>query len=781
MKRFYSLWLYAVILASLAAGSIQGLLEDQRLKADAATRSAALASSLEDSFATHFESGQWSRLDRIVKRLQTEQKLVGAAICDYDNGVRSITPDSRGFPSSFVFEPLCLNGNTKNAAFTHRDESHDITWSSGPAKARVLYLAHKINDFDGAPGTHSLVMVLARDVTYLNSQWVTSFLRGFLVTLVVSLALLVLIATQSRQWLKANLKVFHRTLRSLIAGGGNLKRLGTSQIRGTEELSELRPITEDIDQLARILSLQVGQNSKTGSLSDKSLPASLQNAIAHRNLIVIANREPYIHNRNKEGTIEVVRPASGLVTALEPILRQTGGLWIAHGSGNADFEAANAQGEVAVPPENPTYTLRRVPLTPEEEEGYYYGFSNEGLWPLCHLAHNRPSFRLSDWKYYSKVNQKFADAIPNDSITQDSLFLIQDYHFALVPKMLRDRDPAKNPKIALFWHIPWPNPEAFGICPWGQDLLKGILGADVIGFHTQYHCNNFLESCNRYLEARVDNERFSVTMGNHETLVRAFPIGIDTTPVRVLNESERVELKQRFGIHAEKVAVGVDRIDYTKGIIERVEAVERFLEKHPEQVGKFALVQMGSPSRTHIPAYQHLFEALNKTVDRVNQRFSGGATPEGYRPIVFLPNHHEWRDIQYFYQLGDICMVTSLHDGMNLVAKEYVWCQTPDRGSLILSKFTGACRELTEAFIVNPYSIEEMADAIAAALALSPEEKARRMMRMREKVHTQNAFRWASNLIESLIRKGGDIAPSRKTAEDPRGRSRSATFAGLRL
>ncbi len=472
-------------------------------------------------------------------------------------------------------------------------------------------------------------------------------------------------------------------------------------------------------------------------------------------LIVISNREPYIHQRRGE-QIEVIRPASGLVTALEPILRQFGGLWIAHASGSADFETANERGEIQVPPSHPTYTLRRVALSREEELGYYYGFANEGLWPLCHLAHTRPIFRLSDWEHYQAVNQRFAWALPPESSGKNSLILIQDYHFALLPRFLKRRfnGATQRPRIGLFWHIPWPNPETFGICPWNQELLHGMLGSDVIGFHTQYHCNNFLETCNRYLEARIDWEKFSVTMDQHETLIRAFPIGIDPSPVRTLNQQEIHQLKARYGIQAEIVAVGVDRLDYTKGLVERVEAIERLLEKYPHYRGRLSLVQMGSPSRTHIPAYRALSDQLHQAVERVNTRFGS----ESYQPIVFLPEHHEWGEIQYFYQMGDLCLVTSLHDGMNLVAKEYVWCQAAERGALILSKFTGASRELTEALIINPYSIEELADSIATAIELPVAERTRRMLAMKEKIQSQNAFHWATHQIRALLT--GTTTPS---------------------
>src|SRR6185437_5049239 len=335
------------------------------------------------------------------------------------------------------------------------------------------------------------------------------------------------------------------------------------------------PLARDLDKLA--VKIRILSEHRKGTAREPSWLADLRRTMEHRDLLVVANREPYIHER-KEGAIEVVRPASGLVTALEPVLRHCGGLWLAHGSGSADRETADQNGVVEVPPGRPRYKLKRVWLTQEEEEGYYYGFANEGLWPLCHLAHTRPTFRLSDWEHYERVNRKFLEAIPPNRFNPNSVLLIQDYHFALLPQMIKragaqmDLQAGGVPKIGLFWHIPWPNPEAFGICPWSQQLLRGMLGSDVVGFHTQYHCNNFLETCNRYLEARIDYERFSVTMENHETLVRAFPIGIDTTPVKVLEDQQVNELKAKYGIVAEKVAVGVDRLDYTKGLLERMEA-----------------------------------------------------------------------------------------------------------------------------------------------------------------------------------------------------------------
>jgi trehalose 6-phosphate synthase len=727
MRRLYLFWVYAVTLTALIAGSLLATFEEQRMLNDATSRLAMLSSSIEESIVLNYNEKRFSGIAKLVERLSSNKKLMSLAICDLGQNV------SVGFPThEQSWKQLCESPTAKAAFLTPTD----FSWTASTPSLKLQYFSHPLEKI----GTEysNQFLVISQNVSYLRTAWFESFLRNFASIWLAGLALLFLVATQIRSWIGAHFKLLQQALRAMVAG------------KKPQPLPEAigKPISNEIDKLAaKILELKPKPKNE-----ESSWIKSLKESMGTRKLVVIANREPYIHQR-KNDQIEVVRPASGLVTALEPVLRQFGGLWIAHGSGTADLETANEAGEVQVPPKNPKYTLRRVFLSREEELGYYYGFSNEGLWPLCHLAHNRPSFRLQDWEQYKTVNQRFVDSIPPDSFQGDSLILVQDYHFALLPRMARDKSLFGKNKIGLFWHIPWPNPEAFGICPWSKELLKGMLGSDVIGFHTQYHCNNFLETCNRYLEARIDWEHFSVTMDNHETFVKAFPIGIDTSPVRTLASHEVNEIKKKYGIRTEIVAVGVDRLDYTKGIVERVEAVERLLEKHPEYIGKFCLVQMGSPSRTHIPAYRFFADQMEQVVQRVNQRFGSIDGDNPYRPIVFLHEHHEWEEIQYFYQMGDICMVTSLHDGMNLVAKEYVWCQRADRGALILSKFTGASRELTEAFIVNPYSIEELADAIASAIELPLEERTRRMEAMKEKIHSHNAFHWASDLIRALLTK----------------------------
>jgi alpha,alpha-trehalose-phosphate synthase [UDP-forming] len=460
-------------------------------------------------------------------------------------------------------------------------------------------------------------------------------------------------------------------------------------------------------------------------------------------IFVVSNREPLSHVRDGRA-IREVQPASGLVTALEPIMAACGGVWVAHGSGNADRVVGE---RVQLPTDDPAYTLRRVWLEAEEEAGYYTGFANEGLWPLCHIVHERPQFRASDWEYYRAVNQRFADALLEEMEGADEpIVLVQDYHFALLPLMIKRARP--DSRVALFWHIPWPNSEAFGICPWQEEILLGMLGADLVGFHTQFHCNNFLETVERSIEGRVEWDHFTVVRGNHTTHILPFPISVATDGVDDAQPPTRDEILDRIGVSGEIIGVGVDRVDYTKGLLERFRALARFFERWPEYRARVVFVQIASPSRSQIPRYQQLQHEIKALVHEINEKLG----EHGWRPIIYRERHHDRRDIRDFYRAADFCMVTSLHDGMNLVAKEYVAARDDDDGALVLSRFTGASRDLHDALLVNPYDIENMAEAIHRAIELPADERRSRMRRMRATVREQNIYRWAAMLLADLAR-----------------------------
>src|SRR3989449_4590074 len=424
-------------------------------------------------------------------------------------------------------------------------------------------------------------------------------------------------------------------------------------------------------------------------------------------IFVLSNREPVSHVRDG-AAIRELQPASGLVTAMAPIMFACGGVWVAHGSGDADRIVGE---RIGLPADDPAYTLRRVWLEPDEEAGYYYGFANEGLWPLCHIVHERPQFRAADWAHYRAVNEKFAATVLEEMERVESpVVLVQDYHFALASRYIKRERP--DARVALFWHIPWPNFEAFGICPWQEEILLGMLGADLVGFHTQYHCNNFLETVDRTLEPRIDWEHFAVTRGERVTAVKPFPISVAPEFVDDPPQRTREELRRELGISAEFLGVGVERVDYTKGLPERFRALQWFFERYPEYRERVVFVQLGAPSRTSIKRYAELALEVEATVREVNQRLG----TKGWRPIVYLSGHHEHREVWSYYRHADFCMVTSLHDGMNLVAKEFVSVRDDEDGVLILSRFAGASHELRDALIINPYDLAGTAEAIRTAL-----------------------------------------------------------------
>ncbi len=524
------------------------------------------------------------------------------------------------------------------------------------------------------------------------------------------------------------------------------------------------PLADEITKMARSLEVARFSAEEEARLrlsmepvwTAERLKAFARRRLKERPFFVVSNREPYTHIR-KGKDIQCQVPASGLVTALEPVLKACGGIWIAQATGDADKETADPQGRIMVPPDEPQYVLKRVWIDKETEMGYYFGFSNEGLWPLCHVAHTRPIFRESDWENYMKANRIFADALLEEMEgTEEPFVWVQDYHFALLPKMIKAKRP--DARVAIFWHIPWTNPESFGICPWQRELLEGMLGADIIGFHTQYHCNNFMETVDRVLEARLDYERFTVNREGQTTLVKPFPISIAFNggdENKASNSPAIDAILKNYGIQTEYIGVGVDRLDYTKGILERFRGVEMFLDKNPEYVGKFTFVELGAPTRTLIPRYQDFMVELLRECDRINARWK----IKNWKPILFLEKHHSHEEIFPFYKAAKLCLVTSLHDGMNLVAKEFVSSRNDEQGVLILSQFTGAARELADSLVINPYDIGQTADSIRRAIEMPADEQRARMKRMRRTLREWNVYRWAADVIHDMteIRPGAFV------------------------
>ncbi len=479
----------------------------------------------------------------------------------------------------------------------------------------------------------------------------------------------------------------------------------------------------------------------------------IDSRLAGRKFIVVSNREPFIHRRKEDGTVECFRPASGMATALHPIMMASGGTWIAHGAGDADREVVDKDDCVMVPPENPGYKLRRVWIDPALERGFYYGLSNEALWPLCHITFTPPAFRPTDWQAYKEANRLFAEAVIEETQGERALVFIQDYHFCLLPRMLREMS---NGRIvcAHFWHIPWPNREVFRVFPWGQELLDGLLGNDLLGFHIHYHCQNFLDTVDRTIECRGDVDRGEITYCGHVTRVRPFPISIDFDEDSRLAQTPEVKQAMQHwhqrlpGLRGRKLGASIERLDYSKGIPQRLRALELFFEQHPEWREKMCFVQIAVPSRDHLSSYQAEQAAVERAAARVNQRFG----TQDWQPVYLLKQHHGPVDMMALHRLADFLMVNSLHDGMNLVAKEFVASRADERGVLILSHFTGASRELTQAIGVNPHAIEEISSAIFSALTMSPRRQQRRMRLMRDQVAHQNVYRWAGRLLMAMLR-----------------------------
>jgi alpha,alpha-trehalose-phosphate synthase [UDP-forming] len=726
-----------VTLVSLASSWYEVQADKEALRYDLEHKAETLGESLAGNAELYLATGDRSGLEQMVQHFSNRDHLLGIGVYSRDGSPLVVTPDLNSLLSVI---PQALT----DALSGDRSESRFMRLHF----KRVYMLAAPLHAAD-----KSVIggIVIVYDTAFIRAEIFRVWGRVFVhiagqVLVIVAITLLIVRwslagpIARAAQWMK--------TLRT----GRHAAQPPTKDLDFLLPLArEMAPLAESMQQARAAAEIEARLRNTNASLwTAQRLADHVRNKLDGSNLFVVSNREPYIHNR-QGNTITVTVPASGLVTAIEPILCACNGTWVAQGSGNADVETVDGHDRLQVPPDDPRYTLRRVWLSPEEEEGYYYGFANEGLWPLCHMAHTRPTFRASDWEYYNKVNERFADALVEEMAGEKHpVVLIQDYHFALLPRMVKDRMP--HARVAIFWHIPWPNPESFSICPWQRELLDGLLGADLIGFHVQAHCNNFLSTVDRILEARVDWEHFSVKRNDHWSSVIPFPISVEFTgetsdaPEKISIEEERSALIAELGIEATFLGVGVDRVDYTKGIIERFQAVESFLERHPRYQGRFTFIQIGAPTRSHIQRYADFQREVEVEANRINDRFKRGK----WRPIVFLNRQHTHHEVRRYYRAAHLCMVTSLHDGMNLVAKEYVAARHDERGILILSRFTGAARELRDAIIVNPYDIQSTADAIARALNMDIAEMVDRMRRMRKSVKEHNIYWWAGSLIGEL-------------------------------
>lgn len=684
-------------------------------------RSQLIAAALQDPLLDYAEEKSTTRIKSLFNRAIQDERLYALAFC---NNAGTIVVRTSTYPDSLGCWKATPNEG-KRQPLVHLPQ--------GPIHVAESQLVR---------GTENLgKLILVHDMSFIErrstdtKKYVMLFLAAL--GLVISLITVLVAHLSWRGWMNG--------VRGLLRG--ELMPHANSRVSSPE----MQPLVGDLRALLREYHLErQGQHTSTDFWTPEKLRKLLVGELPGDQVLVVSNREPYIHVETPNG-IEVRRPASGLVTAVEAVMRACSGTWIAHGSGSGDRKTVDAHDRVPVPPGNPSYSLRRIWLTKEEEQGYYYGFANEGLWPLCHIAHVRPVFRTTDWERYVEVNQRFADAVISEAHSDDPVVMVQDYHFALVPRMIREVLPKAT--IITFWHIPWPNSESFGICPWREQIIDGLLGSTILGFHTPFHRKNFLDSVDRYLETRIETEASTVTYGGALTQVENYPISIawpepDDTNAPPIDEV-RSKIRKELTLSPDcLLGIGIDRLDYTKGIVERFQAVERMLELNPGMVGKFTFVQIAAPSRSSLDEYQAFEAKVRALAQRINQRFS----EDGYVPIVLKAEHHDQELLQQYYRAADVCMVTSLHDGMNLVAKEFIAARTDERGVLILSQFTGASRELHEALIINPYHIEDGADALMRALIMPEYEQRERMRSMRSLVRDHNVYRWAGHMLLDAAR-----------------------------
>ena len=701
------------LLAITLLGPLVTSLVDEWSRRDVEMRGNLVFSTISSPLAAMLENGAGDQVAELFERVAADPQVVAVALCRQDGAPEYATP---------LMPPTLTCGKIARG----EQPSFSTVTIGG---RRVMVGAYPISA--GTPGSH---FVIAHDLSFAEHR--SREARGYLTLMLGGIILAAgalaigLVLYLMRNWL--------RTFKEAVSGATRRGSPGVAVGFG--------PLDREVRQVMRQLKMsRTAVDREQPNWSKETLREIMLAELPDVEVLVVANREPYIHNHGEAG-IELQTPASGLVSAVEPVMRACRGTWIAHGSGTADRETVDEHDRLAVPPDDPEYTLRRIWISEEEQDGYYYGLANEGLWPLCHIAFTRPVFRQSDWHTYRAVNERFADAVAAEARTSSPIVLIQDYHFALLPQMVRERLP--DATIITFWHIPWPNSETFGIFPWKEEIIHGLLGSSIIGFHTQFHCNNFLETVDRFVESRIDRELESVTLKGHETLIRPYPISIDWPPAALKGQKPVAEcraiVRERLGLPPDtKIAIGIERFDYTKGVLDRIRAVDTLLESYPEWRGRFVLIQAAAPTRSKLSTYKGLQDEAMALAEEINGKYAGISPP----PIHLMIRHHEPAEVFELFRAGDVCIVSSLHDGMNLVAKEFIAARDDEQGVLMLSHFAGASRELAEALIINPYDAHATGEALNSALTMPEAEQHERMRLMRAYVSSRNVYRWAGRML----------------------------------
>lgn len=740
MKQFFSIIAIVISIVCLVVigFTIRQVNESQTsLENDLQLRTALLADSLKESIRPSYLNNATSTIQTILDKFAGRERLLGLAVYDNEGALFATSLD---LPSELaqihVMPEKAMDADDIESDFVDFD------------KKNIFAFATPLHFDDKVIGA----LMVFQKADYIKEEigqiWRRNLLRLFLQASLLSIAIAIFL-----NWV---------IYRPILRISENLKSVRSGKFEGDFDARNqgfLKPIVTEMTKMSKSLILARNLASEEARMrlekfdspwTAERLKEFFKAYAKDRQIFIVSNREPYIHKKNKNSIYWEV-PASGMVTALEPVMETCGGTWLAHGSGDADRQTVDSQDKIKVPPDEPRYILKRIWLTEKEIAGYYNGYSNNALLPLCLLAHIRPEFSKQDWSVYRQVNGKFAQALLEEiKNIQRPIILIQDYHFALLPEMIKKS--RSDAEIGLFWHIPWPNAQMFSICPQRKALLEGMLGADVIGFHTQQFCNNFFETVGKEIESLADIEKFAITHKEQTSYIKPFPASvafINGNGIKIGNEV-RPKLLDDFKINAKYLAVGIDRLDYTKGFMEKFKGVEFFFDMYSDYIGKFTLLQIAPVSHGGSEKYQRFNDKVTQEAERINRRFSDGS----WKPIVLLKEYRTHKEISQLYQASSVCLVTSLNDGMNLVAKEFIAAKDDESGVLILSKFAGAAKDLKEALIINPYSAEETADAIHKAVTMSSLEQHQRMKKLRLAVKNYNIYRWAAEFLKAIISLG---------------------------
>jgi trehalose 6-phosphate synthase len=709
--------------------------QKKSLSADLEYRTSLLADSFQESIEPYYLSNSKTALQNLLDKFADRQRLLGLTVFDNKG---NLVAASKGLAQDIVLK--------SSVAVRAMDLDKSAGEYSNSSVGRIYEFAEPLHQNDAVIGAFAVV----QRADYIDKQ-VSQIWQSNILRILAQVVLFSLIAFLLLRWF---------ILKPIVSITEAIRNARSG--RQTEELEEMAedheffsPLTKELSKLSRSLFQARSAASQEARLRFEKLESSwtaerlkefIKANLKDRKIFMVSNREPYVHNKVRN---EIQEPVSigGMVTAIEPVMEACGGLWVANGMGSADRETADKDGRLQVPPDDPKYTLKRIFLTEEEQKGFYSGFCNEAIWPLCHTAHVRPIFRKEDWQDYRTVNGKFTQSLLSEiKNVENPLILVQDFHLALMPQMIKKSRP--DGQVGLFWHIPWPTPENFSICPWHKEILEGMLGADVLGFHTQQYCNNFMETVGKEIESLVDLEQFSITYKGHVTYIKPFPISVAFSggnETKTKNENGD-KILEKYGIKSKYFGLGVDRLDYTKGILERFKGVELFFDKYPNYKGQFTFLQIAEPSRESVERYREFNKQVTGEADRINSELS----TEDWSPIVLVKEHLTHKELFPLYRRSDVCVVTSLHDGMNLVSKEFVAARSDEKGVLILSQFAGAWRDLKGAIVVNPYSAEQTASAIHEGLNMPLLEQRRRMKKMRLNLKNYNVYRWAAEFIKAV-------------------------------